>query len=233
MKLLKQKASSMGRNLYHHGIKGQKWGVRNGPPYPLKESAYSSAEKKAKSSGNNSVSKSDLNGIARTKSFVSSKSGQTTSGLLDNDAVVTSLSTLAFSGLYVASMYGISKLSQKVVENYMRKLETEKLGERNKNKMIKNFESCPKLSRKMSASESIKITNPDYPSDGTTMNCTYCTTALALREKGYDVIVKTKTYGPLAKVTAPSVFAVTSDKKCYGVTPMMYDLDPAKMKRFK
>lgn len=21
--------------LYHHGIKGQKWGVRNGPPYPL------------------------------------------------------------------------------------------------------------------------------------------------------------------------------------------------------
>lgn len=22
--------------LYHHGIKGQKWGERNGPPYPLK-----------------------------------------------------------------------------------------------------------------------------------------------------------------------------------------------------
>ena len=23
------------RELYHHGIKGQKWGVQNGPPYPL------------------------------------------------------------------------------------------------------------------------------------------------------------------------------------------------------
>lgn len=23
--------------LYHHGVKGQKWGVRNGPPYPLGE----------------------------------------------------------------------------------------------------------------------------------------------------------------------------------------------------
>lgn len=23
--------------LQHHGIKGQKWGVRNGPPYPLKD----------------------------------------------------------------------------------------------------------------------------------------------------------------------------------------------------
>jgi hypothetical protein len=31
----------------HHGIKGQKWGDRNGPPYPLKPSDHSSAEKKA------------------------------------------------------------------------------------------------------------------------------------------------------------------------------------------
>lgn len=21
--------------LQHHGVKGQKWGIRNGPPYPL------------------------------------------------------------------------------------------------------------------------------------------------------------------------------------------------------
>lgn len=30
----------------HHGIEGQKWGKRNSPPYPLKESAKSYAEKK-------------------------------------------------------------------------------------------------------------------------------------------------------------------------------------------
>lgn len=23
--------------LVHHGIEGQKWGIRNGPPYPLNE----------------------------------------------------------------------------------------------------------------------------------------------------------------------------------------------------
>lgn len=28
----------MNSELYHHGIKGQKWGVRNGPPYPLDDS---------------------------------------------------------------------------------------------------------------------------------------------------------------------------------------------------
>lgn len=26
--------------LYHHGKKGQKWGVRNGPPYPLDKQKY-------------------------------------------------------------------------------------------------------------------------------------------------------------------------------------------------
>ena len=32
--------------LQHHGIEGQKWGVRNGPPYPLRPSDYSKAELK-------------------------------------------------------------------------------------------------------------------------------------------------------------------------------------------
>ena len=32
--------------LEHHGILGQKWGKRNGPPYPLKGGSYSRSEKK-------------------------------------------------------------------------------------------------------------------------------------------------------------------------------------------
>lgn len=32
--------------LSHHGIKGQKWGKKNGPPYPLDPSSYTSSERK-------------------------------------------------------------------------------------------------------------------------------------------------------------------------------------------
>ena len=35
------------RGLYHHGILGQKWGVRNGPPYPLGGGDYTPREKRA------------------------------------------------------------------------------------------------------------------------------------------------------------------------------------------
>lgn len=33
--------------LYHHGILGQKWGDRNGPPYPLGSGEHSKSEVKA------------------------------------------------------------------------------------------------------------------------------------------------------------------------------------------
>lgn len=33
--------------LYHHGILKQRWGVRHGPPYPLRGGAYSPSQKKA------------------------------------------------------------------------------------------------------------------------------------------------------------------------------------------
>lgn len=40
------KTQAHSNELYHHGIKGQKWGERNGPPYPLKAGAHSAAEQK-------------------------------------------------------------------------------------------------------------------------------------------------------------------------------------------
>ena len=33
--------------LYHHGILGQKWGQKQGPPYPLSASKHSASERNA------------------------------------------------------------------------------------------------------------------------------------------------------------------------------------------
>lgn len=41
--------------LHHHGIEGQKWGVRNGPPYPLDTSQMSRRERKLVSKASKDV----------------------------------------------------------------------------------------------------------------------------------------------------------------------------------
>ncbi len=37
------------RELFHHGVKGQKWGVKNGPPYPLREKSDNIVEEAIRS----------------------------------------------------------------------------------------------------------------------------------------------------------------------------------------
>ncbi len=63
--LLVYSALNRGSNLTHHGIPHQKWGERNGPPYPLSRSQKSAAEKKAEDQANGHA-KTELKVPSRT-----------------------------------------------------------------------------------------------------------------------------------------------------------------------
>ena len=162
--------------LYHHGILGQKWGVRR---FQNKDGTLIQA-------GKNRRKKEDTetDQVAKGKSFVERYSNQKISqmGKASGAGEELAVQAIAYTTA-IATMYGISKLS----EHFSRKSKMKELDEYNKTKDIKSFSDAPRLSQKMSAKDSMKHTNPDYPSEGTTMNCTFCTTAMALREKGYDI----------------------------------------------
>ena len=165
----------MNNELYHYGILGQKWGVRR---FQNKDGTRTAAGKKRYS---NSKESKDIKS-STVEDFVEKKKSQSISDCragAGEEYIVYAVSIAA----YLGTMFGLNKLAQHV----NRKRKHEELENLNANKDIKSFDEAPKLSKKMPASESMKLTNPDYPSPGTTMNCVFCTTAMALREKGYDV----------------------------------------------
>lgn len=163
--------------LYHHGIKGQKWGVMNGPPYPLKASDKSASEKCL--SANNKINKVSKNN--------SSKAGWND---LDPDLQAT---IVKFASLTLSA--AAFRLYNRALNKVAKKKCDKKLEDLYDNRDIEKLKDIPKLKKKMSTEENMKKVNPDYPNYGATTNCMLCTTAMAMREKGYDVQAN-KNFGP-------------------------------------
>ena len=77
-------------SLEHHGIRGQKWGRKNGPPYPLDAADHSAAERKAgwrqslKKAG--STAGGAIKKAAKTTGGAVKKAGSTAGGAIKNAA---------------------------------------------------------------------------------------------------------------------------------------------------
>lgn len=173
--------------LVHHGIKGQSWGVRNGPPYPLGSAAKSAKEKKAdRSEKKKYTARSSGENIARR---IISKKGDKKVGFAAELAIYTAIQLaplLAYLGIAAVFSYSIKKDKEK---------EEAEAESRFAKRKPKHVSQLPRLESPMPPSENMKITNPGFPNEGHIYNCTFCTTAMVLREKGYDVQAQTTDHG--------------------------------------
>lgn len=159
----------------HHGILGQKWGIRR----------YQNSDGSLTRAGKNHIGQNGQKGPNGSSNRV---------GQLDPDvanALYEVGGTAAAALAYVAYLVTAIKTKEKKET----KAYNEELDYMYKKRDIKTLKEAPKLKEPMAASESMKIVNPGFPKDGRTENCTLCTTAMVMREKGYDVKANTIDHG--------------------------------------
>ena len=173
--------------LYHHGIKGQKWGVRNGPPYPLK--SHSGSEKKAKADHNKGSVQKKKTIMSGSKGDIQKKTNDKI-GFIDpvSAAIITTYAAMAVVAL-------VPYIKQKHEER-IRFLEAQ-----SRTKHIDELREGAKIDPKTglrlkkdpnaSMEEDMAAVNYDRgvkkKTSGTYTNCGLCTTAYDLRRRGYEV----------------------------------------------
>lgn len=160
--------------LAHHGVQGQKWGVRNGPPYPLDSSV--STGKKLKKGG--ASSKGDNKKPDEKKRR---------EGMI---MVPITPSALPLYAGAAAVMFGAALTKKMLRKNGKKKIDAEY----ESNTTVDKKSGLKKKTREMTEKEDLKRVNPDYgtswnaqESAKSSNNCTNCTYAYELRRRGFDV----------------------------------------------
>lgn len=194
--------------IYHHGIKGQKWGVKNGPPYPLDSS---------KSTG------------SRLKT--NEKQGLSALAVM---AIVEFGIPAAILGLTqsIRAVYTKVHLSSKQKAEYIKnKAKQQKLKDlRNNTEVDKETGLRLKKNKNSTMEEDMDAVNfyrgQRFKSGRTYTNCAYCTTAYDLRRRGFEVRAKSSDFATheLGGVTNEQILSwYKNPKKVDFKLPEKYD----------
>lgn len=173
----------MKNELYHHGVKGQKWGVRRwqNPDGSL------TAAGKARLKG----WKGDQD-IGRDLAKYTSPGWEDTKAIFKH-SLVRALTQYIPGGnilLFAKYMIDVNKYEYDGSTDY-----TKKEGQ---------YEKLSQLKKKSSSTtpeQDVKLTNPRIGEQaGKVNNCTLCTAAMELRNRGYDVIARSKGSGNISQI---------------------------------
>ena len=240
------------RYLIHHGIKGQTWGTRNGPPYPLDSGQKSSAEKyaakaakyrtkaeKARKRGEKDwidrgykVKAKRLDKKAEKFEEKAAKEKQITAQDVidkygDQKTGMLAEIAIATSPIWaVAAIAGITSGIDALASKVYRNKETNKrLEELKFRQKYNSLEEVPKSKTKKEVNDYIKEINPkfkDKKDAGSKMNCVLCTTALVMREKGYKANAQSSIMGFFPKEFFNKTFKGAEYKKIKANNPTKF-----------
>lgn len=178
--------------LHHHGIKNMKWGVRNGPPYPLSKS-MSTGRRLKKQSNTSTRNKTVDDLIASGKARVDNLSSYSVAGLT---TMTTKTGEQYVSGL----MHGHDFDWQESIDWYVD-------GERTTRTVSDSIKEDPNsfgfmendpihaIHAKGQLSEyDMNTCNPGFGQAGTTQNCAKCSADLEMKLRGYSVSAGRQSY---------------------------------------
>ena len=178
-------------SLAHHGILGQKWGKRNGPPYPLDAEDHSASERKA--GWRKSLDKGDISSYNK-KRRQEQKPEEKRKGLTSGQKKAIAIGATA-AAVALAS-YGAYRLGYLDRFKNRGSLLTGDIFDKIGDQPISQVGEAAQKPKndfkriKEPLKDSIQKANPLLGSEEGTNNCTYCAVAGAMRMMGFDVVAK-------------------------------------------
>ena len=146
--------------LMHHGIKGQKWGVKHGPPYPLDEKEH--------------------------KSVVSGKGQKTKDGIPIPVTPEVWLAIHAYKGIRKS----VAKSKDKKIEKKFEEMSNTKDPNAKYDKKTGFKLKDKEMTEQEDLKAANPLRSKDSYTRNTRYNCVYCSHAYELRRRGYDVMAK-------------------------------------------